>query len=412
MQDTMWLVLLTLIVSSHARLDAQRRASREERRVDRPVEPRTPGTPTLFFVNEAIEEQSRALLESASPSQLRGAYSQWMFERSVYMAAQGHPRRTYNRSEATFLLFPFLPVINGLPQTNGGRAARLTNASNRAARLKQLQVEIERAGLDKPVVITCTCVMQGKLFDGHLFVWLQSRHNLIQLAHSTRSIPLSASDRIVVVPYETGHATPTQCRSNGRIYWAGSMGVASRNASKVRKHIWRLGQHSKSGLLEVHRSSRLCTAVRGRGDNSSRCVDGQGNGDTESVKEKSRREMAAAQFCLVPEGDSPDSSRLYDAVTQLCVPVVLSSRIPVPTTRWWALAAVTIIPGRFLKMDESMLHAELASRTVPCGDLMALRRDIRAPSILDRLGEDVRWLMRPKSSAQPLPRFVHDLVGR
>ena len=110
-------------------------------------------------------------------------------------------------------------------------------------------------------------------------------------------------------------------------------------------------------------------------------------------KEEMRLEMGAAQYCLAPEGDTAETSRIYDAVMQLCVPVVLSLRVPVPTSAYWRAAAIVIEPSRFLAMGEAALRKELAARPVGCSDLMALRRDLGAAAILDRLGVQVKALM-------------------
>lgn len=40
--------------------------------------------------------------------------------------------------------------------------------------------------------------------------------------------------------------------------------------------------------------------------------------------------MLKARFCLVPEGDTPTSSRLFDAIAAGCVPLILSDRIALP----------------------------------------------------------------------------------
>ena len=53
-------------------------------------------TTNTFFVNEAIELQSRDLLKCLPHEELGKATSQFMFERDVYLAALLHPKRTYD----------------------------------------------------------------------------------------------------------------------------------------------------------------------------------------------------------------------------------------------------------------------------------------------------------------------------
>ena len=161
----------------------------------------------MFFVNEAIERQSEYVLACLDDQELLKATSQWMFEADIFRAATHHPRRTYNLSQAAFILFPFLPFISvHMPKScrlpDGTRGKGWTGHDER---LRMLRREMEAAGISKPAVLTCTCVMQHSLFD-ELYAWLQSRPNLVQLAHMERSKPASASDRVVVVPYHAGHA--------------------------------------------------------------------------------------------------------------------------------------------------------------------------------------------------------------
>ena len=44
----------------------------------------------------------------------------------------------------------------------------------------------------------------------------------------------------------------------------------------------------------------------------------------EGLKQQSAMLMRRAKYCLVPRGDTPSSSRFYDAVACGCVPVVIS----------------------------------------------------------------------------------------
>lgn len=40
--------------------------------------------------------------------------------------------------------------------------------------------------------------------------------------------------------------------------------------------------------------------------------------------------MASHEFCFVPRGDTPGSSRLFDAVAAGCIPVIVSDHIELP----------------------------------------------------------------------------------
>ena len=104
--------------------------------------------------------------------------------------------------------------------------------------------------------------------------------------------------------------------------------------------------------------------------------------------------MARSSFCFVPEGDSPESSRLFDAISALCTPVVLTSSdegLLVPRSRFWAASVIVLRASDFVLMDAAalvtFLEATLASRPAAarrCAALRALRDDLKAAPVLSR----------------------------
>jgi hypothetical protein len=42
------------------------------------------------------------------------------------------------------------------------------------------------------------------------------------------------------------------------------------------------------------------------------------------------RKMSKSQLCIVPPGDAPSSKRLYDAISHLCVPLLISDKFTLP----------------------------------------------------------------------------------
>ncbi|KAH9301764.1 hypothetical protein KI387_013347, partial [Taxus chinensis] len=47
-------------------------------------------------------------------------------------------------------------------------------------------------------------------------------------------------------------------------------------------------------------------------------------------REQSIEGMRTAEFCLHPAGDTPTSCRLFDAISSLCIPVIVSDSIELP----------------------------------------------------------------------------------
>lgn len=46
--------------------------------------------------------------------------------------------------------------------------------------------------------------------------------------------------------------------------------------------------------------------------------------------EQSIKGMRSSEFCLHPAGDTPTSCRLFDAISSLCIPVIVSDTIELP----------------------------------------------------------------------------------
>ena len=47
-------------------------------------------------------------------------------------------------------------------------------------------------------------------------------------------------------------------------------------------------------------------------------------------REQSIRGMRSSEFCLHPAGDTPTSCRLFDAISSLCIPVIVSDSVELP----------------------------------------------------------------------------------
>jgi hypothetical protein len=338
----------------------------------------------MFFVDRAVELQSSTLFECTPRDFFKTAESQYAFEVSVYNAALTHVDRTYDLFSASVILIPFLPYLS----SRTGKCDGKTHGQ----RLKELLHAVERAPRTMPIVITCTCVMEHAIFGQSLFDRLHAFSNVVQLAKAPRSYPKTLSNHVIVVPYFSVAQPSAACSENGIILWRGSSSVAGRNATLVRERIMSFRNHP---AFNVSASRR-----RGECSVNTTCITGNGLGRDKAAKERMRNDMAESQFCLVPEGDSPESSRLADAISSLCTPVVLSTRLPVLLSDIWKSTIVVIDQATFRNMNADEVVRRVRSSNITCEMRLKLRHETLAATILHRLDALVRQSSRAHVSSK------------
>ena len=242
--------------------------------------------------------------------------------------------------------------------------------------------------------MTCTCVMQKKIF-GNILESFHAFEHVVQLAKSTRPYPLSVSDKVIVVPYFSKLQSSAACSYNRIVYWRGSPTVRDRKATLVRQHIME---------LRTHAAFDVATSHRGRCNNKENetCINGMGTGRDGLAKRDMRKMMMKHQFCFIPEGDSPESSRLADAINALCVPVVISTIIAVLRSNVWKGKVVVIEPDAFLRMSAEDVVRLLGAINITCDMRLQLRHETSANAILHRLSELVNYSSHS---------HVHSVIG-
>eukprot|EP00908_Phaeocystis_cordata_P027405 Transcript_9970.p2 GENE.Transcript_9970~~Transcript_9970.p2 ORF type:complete len:457 (-),score=156.64 Transcript_9970:30-1400(-) len=93
-------------------------------------------------------------------------------------------------------------------------------------------------------------------------------------------------------------------------------------------------------------------------------------------------EMARADFCLVPAGDSEVSSRLYSAIAALCIPVVIANQLSgafasyVPYDRLWLRVEQDAFVRQPLELLPRLRAVPLAARARMRRALLAHRADV------------------------------------
>ena len=161
----------------------------------------------------------------------------------------------------------------------------------------------------------------------------------------------------------------------------GSLWTGSWLGSKLRKQLARVAStDSRIMVRETYRHGAGC-------EKASSCVKNVGAGPP--AKAEMAREMRRAAFCFVPPGDSATSSRLYDAIASLCVPIViLGEPLWVPTSPFWEHSVVTVNATAFLRASPSaivsFLQEQQKRRVALCNALSSLRDDLRAGCVLSR----------------------------
>jgi hypothetical protein len=174
----------------------------------------------------------------------------------------------------------------------------------------------------------------------------------------------------------------------------GSMWTSTWLGSKLRQHLKGVASADPRVLVrESHRRGGGC-------EQAGSCVRNVGAGPP--AKAEMAREMRRAAFCFVPPGDSATSSRLYDAVASLCVPIVIIGEpLWVPTSPFWTDAVVTVNATAFLRASPSaivsFLREQLKRRVALCNALASLRDDLGAGCVLSRA---IAGLERNSTGAQ------------
>ncbi len=420
-----------------------------------------------FFVYERLLELATEVRRcyASRPHLHNLSRTQFLFELDVFDAIADSPLRTFDRREASVFLLPLLTVLSSQTGTcDYGRCKVTTHRTRIAADVAAVQQEVDwSAG---PHLLTCTCVMQRVAYGPTLFglvskptqpshelrpptpslfsttltklspQLLNHSSSLVALTHARRGPPYGPARVHVIAPYHTpmlGHnsARGASCMARPVLAtFAGSPDTGRPNATCARHHIFALGRADARSFAvratQRHHQGTRC-AVSGS------CVNGFYHSPAFEAHGGAKAAMAdmmgAANFCLVPEGDSPESSRLFDAVAALCTPVVVTNDhegLLVPHSRHWAAATLVISEVDFMRMDAAELVAWLRSHYEAgagsakrrCDALRSLREDMLAPRVLARAVRVAANLSRAYSSGDVIadahalrPRPIAQLAG-
>ncbi|GAQ80390.1 Exostosin family protein [Klebsormidium nitens] len=108
--------------------------------------------------------------------------------------------------------------------------------------------------------------------------------------------------------------------------------------------------------------------------------EGQGALDDDTVA-ATAAEMRRSKFCLDPAGDTPSSARLFDAIVNLCIPVIISDDVEIPFEGQVNLRDACVFVTEADAVQPGVLVARL--RAMPDEDVLRMRRqlpEVRTPS--------------------------------
>lgn len=287
-----------------------------------------------FYVYPDLLKQSSEIrdcfLNQTAETEL--SRTQFLFELDVFESLSAHPLRTSHKAEASVFVLPLLPFVSRQAGT-----CHLPTRSDHSQRVAQtlalLRTTVEfSAG---PHLMTCTCVMQRSVYSPPLFELLLGQSTrTITLSQARRAPPLSLSYMNVIVPYHSAPSLISETCSGGSSsrngvvsgsvggngslgVFAGSVSVGREQATGVRTHIANLSLAAPN-LFAVRRTERRADSSPCGSDGS--CVNGFLYGSRHErvpAKPQMAALMHSSDYCFVPEGDSPESSRLFDAIASL-----------------------------------------------------------------------------------------------
>lgn len=382
-----------------------------------------------FYVDPSALRSAQAVRTCMDDVNKEGAIAQFLFEVDMTDALEAHPERVTQREDACLEYVPFL--------SHSG--AKCDPVQKHAAAM------VARAVPDSPHdnlprALTFVGVMQSGTMGGDAFTKLIARNaSLIQLTQAPRFAEpskLSVSNHVMVVPYHSPASANLESRTctakakagsrgagagagvsasfsssdGAQMLFRGSPHVADAHAAAVRQHIVSLSSASPA-ILSIKATDRG-KDISGLGTE----LTAQSNGKT--AKDAMLDAMASSQYCLVPEGDSPETSRLFDAVGSLCTPIVLSKALPVPLSQHsvWQRAAIVVDPDVFLHSyttPQQLLDyannvtEQRGGKAAMCDALQTLRSDLSARSMLSTLVKHARSLLE----SGPTRSAAFELLG-
>ena len=274
------------------------------------------GAPPPFFIYETPALNQTALLHCEK-------VQDWPFDDSaaevpMLRLLSQHSARVMDPEAAALYIIPLLPRISHRAQNCLGMDhARRMEAAARA--LAASPHFVRRRGSDH-LLITNTFRLASfgavlPLLQNASVGWFE--HPLAEKKHKgpNKLYDQAAWRCTIVVPYlvspfcRTRPALPAPDERPTSVFFQGSVDAGR----GVRRHFEHLNAFPRADVANHSRSEILKVAREDRGSSSRFSPRGTAEG------------MLRSQFCLVPKGDTPTSSRLYLALACGCAPILISN---------------------------------------------------------------------------------------
>tara|TARA_B110001452_G_scaffold253457_1_gene244195 strand:- start:757 stop:1875 length:1119 start_codon:yes stop_codon:yes gene_type:complete len=244
-------------------------------------------------------------------------------EASVLHLLFQHRARVHDAAQATLFVIPVLPYISMMAGSCLGTTheARMGAAAHALRRQETFQRQRGRDHLLVSNTFRLSTLRALKpLLRNATVGWFEQPR--VPRPGPNTLYKLAFWRCTVVVPYQPNPSCRTQALAHPHlprstsVFFQGSIGAGS----QVRRRLATLKQLPRSHIEPFTRDNLGALAA--------------GSNDTEHArrmasfsKTGSAAGMRASEFCIVPKGDTPTSSRLYSAIACGCVPLIIADHI-------------------------------------------------------------------------------------
>jgi hypothetical protein len=304
--------------------------------LQKPVEPSSSTGPPPFFIYEEPEFDHSVLLHCVPSWEQQDQAA----EVAVRLQLESHPARTLDPGRALLFVLPIFPYISFVADQCAG-LSHVDRMNAAAAALSRSRWYRRSLGADHLLATNTFRLSTLKAFRGLLtnftVAWFESptapRRGPGWLAAQAQALWRCT----VVIPYIASPscrqqllARPTHaCTESERIsvFYQGSLSIqppgsstAQNSLKHTRNYLAQLVALPGARIVNVSRGGdghgpNLDTARRARGGEVEMCR----REESCATKLEFARRMLCADFCLVPKGDTPTSSRFYSSIACSCV---------------------------------------------------------------------------------------------
>ena len=308
-----------------------------------------------------VELRKRSLIDEGLDDHISVDLAQHLSELNLLDGLKRHPRRVVSDAELhvpVALAFPSVLFgrLNPDPSWGSAYAASWNTRASHNKRMERLQIALESSSAyqqRKPFLFLHSYWDISKSFTPPL-LWSISRQRGGYLATADSfwsELPPNPFSTSLNIPYRAHYLTARRNTSSAYPFRL-RRGIIFHGALTNQHNIMRPGRAELAALRdELRVPFSLVT-----GQNASFGWSNRGlrrSAAANAAAHYSARSMLTAQLCLIPEGDSITSRRLYDALAAGCVPVLLrlnvttwNDELPFPDIiDWRSIALVHAWPA-------------------------------------------------------------------